>query len=203
MAAIIQWIADTLRPVFSDVLLALIIILIGFILGKLFGRFTQRFLSEFSLSKLVAQSTGFDLKIEDFFGKFVSYTIYLIAVLTALDQMGLKTYIINIISVAFLIIIILSVFLSIKDFIPNIMAGFFLLRRRQIEIGDRIRFQNIEGKVIRVSLLETKVETRNRDQLFIPNALLTQKEFMKLGSPSSGRKKGKRGTRVRSGKKGS
>lgn len=180
MVGFFEWLRETLQPVFSDMLLALIIILAGFILGRLLGKLLQRVLGELSLSKMIAQATGFHLGVEQFFGKVLSYAIYFIAIVMALDQLGLKTYIINIISAGFLIIIILSVFLSIKDFVPNIMAGLFLLRKRKLKEGTMIRFQNIEGKVLQVSLVETKVQARNKDTIYIPNALLTKHEFVEL-----------------------
>jgi len=92
------------------------------------------------------------------------------------------------IAAGIIILIILSTFLGIKDFIPNAMAGFFIQRKKEFRIGQRIRVKGMQGTIIEITLLETKIETKNGDIIFIPNSVLSRTEVTYI---QSGKKKRK------------
>ena len=70
--------------------------------------------------------------------------------------------------------------LSIKDFMPNMFAGFFIHQKRFIKEGDIIKVDNIKGKIVHVNLVETTIETKQGDIIYIPNSLLTKKTIVKV-----------------------
>jgi small conductance mechanosensitive channel len=89
------------------------------------------------------------------------------------------------ISGAILIIIIISILLSIKDFMPNMFSGLFIHRKRFINVGDVIKVENTEGKVVHINLVETKIETNKGDIIYFPNSLLTKNKVIKLKKKKS------------------
>ena len=62
----------------------------------------------------------------------------------------------------------------------NMFAGLFIHQKRFIKEGDILKVDNTEGKVVHINLVETKIETKQGDIIYIPNSLLTKKTVMKL-----------------------
>jgi len=108
-----------IQPIFKDVVVAIIILLIGLIIGKLLGRVIQKILTSFELDKLVRKVTGLKISMEEFLGKITSYSVFIIAVIIALDVLNLTSIIVYIISIILIAIIVFSIFVSIKDFFPK------------------------------------------------------------------------------------
>ena len=69
--------------------------------------------------------------------------------------------------------------LAIKDFIPNLISGLMLHQKRNLKPGDRIIINNVEGEIINVTLIETKIRTRSGDIVYIPNSILTKNVVIK------------------------
>lgn len=157
--------------------LAVIILLIGFIIGKLAGRLMQKILHQFEVDVAFKKAAGIKVTIEGIIGSIITYFIYFIAVVMALNQFGLTTQVLYIVSISVIVFVIVALLLAIKDFVPNFFAGFFIFRKGIINVGDRIKLKNIEGKVIEVGLVETKVETKNKDHIFIPHSEMIKSEL--------------------------
>ena len=169
-----------LSCIFTKLVVAVIVVLIGLVAGKLLGKFIHKLLHEIELNKLIKKSAGIKVSAEEIISSFVTYFIYFIFIVMALNQLGLTTVILHMISGAILIIIIISILLSIKDFMPNMFAGFFIHRKRFIKEGDIIQVDNTKGKVVHINLVETKIETKKGDIIYIPNSLLTKKTVVKI-----------------------
>jgi small-conductance mechanosensitive channel len=163
--------------VFTKFIVALVIILLGFIIGKLVGRLTYRVLHEFELDRLF-KKIHIKISIEDIVAHLVTYFIYLTTLLWAFSEIGLTTTLINIISISALILIIISILLAIKDFVPNAFAGLVVYQKGLVKAGDKIQLGTIEGKVLRVRLTETVVKTSKGDILYIPNSNITKKVLL-------------------------
>lgn len=175
---------DFLREVFasfySKFILAVITLFIGIIIGRFVGKLLKRVLSEVELDNLIKKTTKIKFSLEDGISGFAAYFIYFITIIMALNQLGITTRLLEIISVAILIIIVLSVLLGIREFIPNVMSGIFIHQKRFIRVGDKVRIGEVEGKITKVSLTETWIRTKNGDLIYMPNSLLTKKEVVKL-----------------------
>jgi len=169
-----------LSGIFTKLVVAVIIVLIGLVAGKLLGKLIHKLLHEIGLNQLIKKSTGIKIAIEEIISSFVTYFIYFIFIVMALNQLGITTVILHMISGAILIIIIISIMLSIKDFMPNMFAGFFIHQKGFIKEGDIIKVDNIQGKIIHINLVETKIETKQGDIIYIPNSLLTKKTIVKV-----------------------
>jgi small-conductance mechanosensitive channel len=158
-------------------IVAVIILLVGFIVGKILGKLLEKILHELEINKLFRRWFKTEANFEEIFGLILSYVIYIFAIIMALNQIGLTATILNFLAAAILVIIIISVFLSLKDFLPNLFAGFGLLKGGKIKEGDRIKIKDIEGKITRINLTEVEIDSKG-DILHIPNSLFVKNEYL-------------------------
>jgi len=178
-------VGEILSNVYLNFAVAIIILLAGLIIGRLVGRFIHKILEEVELNKILRKTAGIRFAIDEIIANFISYFIYLIAIIMALDQIGVATMVLKIISIAIIIIIIASIILGIRDFFPNILAGIFIAQKRLLNKGDKVRIGDIEGNIIDISIIETRIVTRKGDIIYMPNSLLTKREVVKLKTNSS------------------
>ena len=157
---------------------AIVILLIGLVIGRFLGNVVRRILRELELSKILKEERV-KFPLEEVLSNGVKYIIYFIAVVLALNQVGLTSAIINILLGIIFVLIIIFIVLAFKDFIPNVMAGFFSHQRRDIKEGDSIKVKNIEGKIIGINLVETKIKTKGGDTIYVPNSFLTKNDVKK------------------------
>lgn len=177
----INYIVNTLSGLMTKLIVAVIIILIGFIIGRVLGKLTQKVLHELEIDRILKKKARIKFSVEKAFGRFVAYFIYFLTIIGALNQVGLTTTILHMISAAVLIVIVISIILGIKDFIPNLLAGMHINRQDMIKEGDRIKVRGTEGKVMSIDLTEIKLQTRKGDIIFIPNSILIKEEIVKIG----------------------
>src|SRR3989344_8068188 len=169
---------NTLFSVFLDrIVIALVIVLIGFIIGRLVGRLLLRVLHEVELDTILSKA-GFKMPLEHTISTLLAYLIYFIAVVMALNQIGLTTVALYIIVGAAVLLVLIATVLGIKDFIPNLIAGIYIYRKGLFKEGQIIIVKNVEGKVKRVSIIETELETKKGDVIYVPNSLLVKSTLM-------------------------
>ena len=150
------------------------------IIGKIIGRILQKVLHEFQTDKALKNAAGIHFSIEHLMGALLTYFIYFIAIIMALNQMGLTSVILNMLSGAVILLILISIILAIKDFVPNMVAGIFIFQKEIIKKGDIISFDKIKAKVLETTLIETKLESKSKDTIYIPNSALIKKEITKI-----------------------
>ena len=180
MQEVINWIREVISPYMTNIVIAAIILLIGIIIGRISGRFLQKILKEIELNGILNKAANIQINAEDILSSFVTYFIYFIAAVMALSQIGIATEALNMIAAAVIIVIIISFFLGIKDFIPNFIAGARLHRKGRLKEGDKIRVKDMEGKIMHLNLVETRIMTKKGDIIYIPNTILTRYEVIKL-----------------------
>ena len=165
---------------FTKFLVAVVILLIGFIVGKLLGRMVYKFLHSIEINHNLNKLANVNIGLEEILEAFTTYFIYFITIVIVLQQLGLATTVLNMIAGGVIVIIILSTLLGVKDFIPNAVSGFILQRKNFIKIGEVIKVKGMQGKVVKITLVETKIETKDQDIIFIPNSVLTKTEVIKV-----------------------
>ena len=174
----------SLQEIFSSLLnkiiFAAIIILVGFIIGRLLGKLAKHLLHEVGLDGLMS-AVGVRVSVEAILSSIIAYSVYFAAVVMALDTLGLNTLVFSILAGGVIAVVLLSTLLAVKDFIPNLFAGFFIYRRRILRAGDHVIVDNTESTVVKVDLMEVKFRTKNGDIIFIPNSLLIKKQVIKKG----------------------
>ena len=167
-------------PVFSKILVTLIILLVGMVIGRVIGKVIYRVLHELNLNQTIRKTTKIKASIEKVISSFIAYFIYFVTIIMALSNLGLSTTVLNIIIIAIVTVFIIAIFFIIKDFFPNILAGIFIKQKGFIKEGDFIAVEGKEGKIISINIIETTIKTEKGDVVYIPNAILSQKEITKL-----------------------
>ncbi len=167
---------ESTSGLFYKFIVSIILLLIGFIVGKILGRLIYKFLHSFEINETFSKMAGTTLKLEEIAESFTTYFIYFITVVMILQQIGLASTILHMIAAAVMILIILSTFLGIKDFIPNLIAGFVIHGKKKFKVGQKLKIKGMAGKIIEMTLLEIKIETKNGDIIFIPNSALSKTE---------------------------
>jgi small-conductance mechanosensitive channel len=155
---------------------AVIILLIGLIIGKVLGRIAQRGLREVELNRILKKA-GINFGMEEFIGHAIAYLVYFITLVLALDQLGVTAFVLYIIVAVILIIVAVAFILSIKDFIPNFIAGIRLNYKKPYATGDTITVGSVSGKVKEIGLLETKLANKSGDVIHIPNSNIIRQEI--------------------------
>jgi len=159
-------------------IVAIAILLIGLIAARIISRIVKKILNELELNRVLKEQAGVKIPMEEFISTMTKYLIYFITVIWALTELGLQTIILYIILTIVLVIMVSFIILAFKDFIPNITAGFFIHQKNIIKEGDIIKVKNIEGKVMKISMVETIIKV-NGDIVYVPNSVLTKNEVTK------------------------
>ncbi len=174
-------IADFLQLGFFRLIAAISILLMGLVVGRFLGKLIERILNELELDEVLKKHLGIKIPLEHLIGNIVKFIVYTIAIFLALNQLGLTTRLLYIILIIIFVILIIFIVFALKDFIPNVVAGFLIYQRKIVEIGDVIKTDSIKGKVIEISFIETRIKTKSNDIIVVPNVflvknLLTKKE---------------------------
>ncbi|MEK6940541.1 MAG: mechanosensitive ion channel domain-containing protein [Nanoarchaeota archaeon] len=168
------------NPSFLLRLIAAVIILVtGFIIGSIVSRLIKRVLHDLEADRILHEQTRVKVHVDEFIASAAAYFIYFAAIVWALNQLGLTTTVLYVIFTGLLVIIVGFILLAFKDFIPNAFAGFTIYNSDMVSHGDRIKVANIEGKVIHVGLLETKIQTNKKEVVFIPNSFMLKNILIK------------------------
>lgn len=175
----VEIVSDTFSSIISNLVVSAIIILIGFIVGRIIGKLVQSILKNISLDELIKKYIKMNIPLEEIIGFIFSYTIYFISIIMGLNHLGLTTQILNIISSVIIIVIILSLFLGLKDIMPNIISGFLIIRKKIFNKGDEVTIDNIEGIVENITLIETTIITKKGDKIYIPNRSIIKNKLIK------------------------
>lgn len=97
------------------------------------------------------------------------YALILLGAVEGIDTLGVNLGGV----IAGLGILGLAVGFAAQDTFANLISGFLILWDRSIRVGDWVSIKDVEGRVRRVTLRTTRVETRDRGILVIPNKDVT------------------------------
>jgi len=126
-----------------------------FVIGLLLANFVKKSIQSFFKS--------FDLSGSKIVSQLVFFIILTIVSITALNQAGINTDIItnnlNMIFGAFLVAFALAVGFGAKDVVADLMRAFYT--RRLYEIGQKIKFKNIEGEIVAIEDISVIVKTKD------------------------------------------
>jgi len=163
----------------NSFIVAIVILLIGLLAGRLAGNISFKILRELKINKVLRENFGIRMPIQQFVSKSINYIIIFIALVMALNQLGLSKIILYIILILILLTLVLFIIVAFKEFIPNVLASFWIYQKRIIKKGDEIEIKDVTGKVLEISLTEIKLETSDNEIVYIPNSLLLKEKIKK------------------------
>jgi len=155
------------------------ILLIGLILGRFLSNLVKKVLKEIELNNIIKKELKLDWPIEQFLSSVSKYLVYFVALIIALNQLGLASTVLYIILGVILLFIVAFIILAIKDFIPNVISGFVIQHRKLLEKGEKVRIGDIEGKVEKITLTEVQIKSGD-EVIVIPNSILSKKIIRKF-----------------------
>lgn len=71
--------------------------------------------------------------------------------------------------------------LSFQDTLGNTMGGLALQLERSVSVGDWVKIDQQEGRIVDIRWRHTSIETRNWDTILIPNSVLMKSQVTVLG----------------------
>lgn len=153
------------------------IVISGVLLAKLFDFIAKVILFDEDFLNAM-KNIGITKTYLEFAVSLIRYLIYLIFGLLALAQIGFATLMFRLIALSIALVILITLFLSFKDFVKNGAAGIFISMANLFKEGDKIRFNGVEGEVVKFTLLTTTLKTKD-GVLVIPNSMLVGKKLWK------------------------
>lgn len=175
----LQDLFQLLEPFYLKIVVSAIILFVGLISGQLLSRLIKKLLTEVQLDKMLNLATGISIKLESSIASITKYLIYFVFLLWALENLGLGSIILNILAAGVVVLIIIGLLLAIKDFVPNAVAGIFILFKKIVEKDDEVKIGTITGKVVEVELIETIIKTKSGDTIYVPNSNLIKENIVK------------------------
>lgn len=143
-----------------DIGIRLFLVLLIYIVGRWLARMAQRIVEKMLRKREV------DAVLVDFLGSVVNIAVTVVAVIAALDQLG--------ISPASLLAVVgaasLAVGLALKDSLSNFAAGVMLVLFRPFTKGDFVDAGGESGTVDEVYLNSTRLVTPDNKLIMVPNS---------------------------------
>lgn len=159
---------DFIAGIWTDLLLAVLILLVGYFLTKLILK----------LSRRAMDRTKIDFSLKKFFGNTIRIICYVIIIISALSQLGISTTGL----LAFFSAGAAAIALALKDSLSNIACGIILLFSRPFVTGDFIQFGSEMGHVKQIDLMHTKIMTYDHRCIMVPNSVISSSEVINFSS---------------------
>ncbi len=156
----------------------LIVIAIGIIFTKIFTDGFLHFLKKEEIRSLISRM-GYEDPIIEMVVLVLKYIMYFVTFIIALAQFGFALTVLNTIIILTALFIVVLIFFSLKDFIPNASAGLYLNTVKSIRKGDLLKIGNYSGKVVEMDLVSITLEDKNGRLTIIPNSNVIKKEIIR------------------------
>lgn len=126
----------------------------------------------------ILQHYGLNASIEQLLKNLLSVVIVVLGLATVMAQFGF-----DIVSlVAGLGIVGLAVGFAAQSTLANFIAGITILVEQSFQVGDWIRIDDKEGRVVLISLRTTHILTRDNITVIVPNSTVASNEVINLTS---------------------
>ena len=116
----------------------------------------------------VYRSNQIDIGSQYAINQLIKYVIYVLAIITALDILGINMTLLLGGAAALLV----GVGLGLQQTFNDFTSGIVLLFERTVSIGDVLEFEGTVGTIKKIGLRSSLVETREKISLVVPNHLL-------------------------------
>ncbi len=130
----------------------------------------KAFLSRYFRRKKIDEGRQFAI------GQLVKYGIYVVAFFVAVETAGLNITVLYAAGAALLVGLGIGIQQTFNDF----MSGIILLMEGSIKKGDWLLIGDMEGKVMRIGLRTSMIQTRRRIAVIVPNSKITVENVINL-----------------------
>lgn len=140
-----------------QVFFALIILIVGVVVGD-------------KIQLVIGERlTGVKLPEIGVFPRLAKFTVFYIAILVALSQLGVATLALVVLLAGYLFAVVFLGGLALSDLLKSAAAGSYLLLEQPYAIGDEIQLGDHRGVVQEVNLFVTHIED-DGEEFIIPNS---------------------------------
>ena len=169
------------NPIIVKIVIAILIFFIGFVIGKIVQRLILKFFQISDLDVIFKKRTGIKQPLSTIVAYIISYFIYIVAIVMALNRLDIATTLITTIVIILIVVLVLFVIFGLNDIFANFTAGLILKIRGNIKQGDYIRIKDkrIEGYVASINSLNVRLETKKDEIVFVPNMVLFKSNIVK------------------------
>ena len=165
----IELIFNTIYNNISELLPNLIFSISIFLFFRLSGIFSQFLIIR------IANKRGLNKQLLLLIGKIAKIGLIIFGLITSLGTFGINISAL----VAGLGLTGFALGFALKDVVSNLIAGSIILLHRPFKINDRIIVVGHEGKVIKIDLRYTTIESEDK-KILLPNSILFTKEIIIL-----------------------
>ena len=155
-----------------------IVIAIGVLFTKIFTDGVLHFLKKEEIKNLISRM-GYEDPIIEMIVMVLKYIMYFVTFIIALAQFGFALAVLNTIIILVALFVVIIIFFSMKDFIPNASAGLYLNAIKSIRKGDILRIGSYSGRVVDMDLVSITLEDKNGRLTIIPNSNVIKKEIIR------------------------
>jgi small conductance mechanosensitive channel len=164
--------------IITNIVAGILVISFGIIIGNLLGILSKKILHAFEIDRIL-QNQGMGFPYESFVGSTVQYLIYISGLIMGLTFLGLDVITLYLVLFIILALLIAFILLSLKDFVPNFIAGIIISYTKKVKKGEKLQLDHMEGKVLEVNILDTKMKIHDGDIVLMPNKVILQNKVIK------------------------
>ena len=167
LLGVVGWIAGGM----VEAIPGLFIIVVIFYLTRALSRLMKASFKAIEEGRL--QVPGLDAEVAEPTKKLATVALWLLAIVVAYPYFpGSGTDAFKGLSV----FVGLVVSLGSTGVVNQAMSGFMLMYSRALRVGDWVHVGEVEGRVLQMGMLSTKVRTRDGEEVTVPNAVVISKE---------------------------
>jgi len=171
----IDRVVQMVTPTLNSIVAGLLIIFIGFIVGKFLRGFLLKILRDARVDETGKKVLKRNVSFASNVSSVVAYGIYVLSFIMALEAIGITSVVFSAIGIIFLVVIVISLAISFKDSIPNLIVGVRMRKQAKYDTGRTISFLGVHGIIKERTLIQIKVERKNGDQFIFSNKLFKEK----------------------------
>ena len=156
-------IMETITYWVSTYALKLLVAILILLIGKWIAR---------KISKLIVkllEKNDIDVTLIHFLENLIYYTLLIVVIIAAVGQLGINT-------MSFLTIVGaagLAIGLALKDSLSNFASGVMLILFRPFRQGDVVNAGGVLGKVDKITIFNTILNTPDNQRMIVPNSAVT------------------------------
>ena len=129
----------------------------------------------------IFERTPFPEDIERLIVRVSKYVVYIIGILATISISGFDLTSVIIGLGAFSI----AVSFAMSTVVQNFVSGVLVQADKAFKVGDEIKVQTFEGKVVKISIRTTIIGDKEGNTIFIPNSIfITNPVIRKKGTPN-------------------
>lgn len=120
------------------------------------------------------QKSRIDVTVHKFLLSTIRIVLWILVALTILQLFNVPMTSV----VAALSFCGLAVSLAVQDSLANVASGLIILFSKPFEVGDYIQLGDIEGRVVHINIIHTKLNTLDNKAIYVPNGQVSAEKIV-------------------------